>query len=106
MSAIAQPVSAGAQEGKKQPSGWEHLKHLLPYVKRYKGMVALGLLSLTLMGMAGSLPQLIIGMIVDCLKGSPQPLATLAGRSLAVLQPLFAFYAPMSRHALGLYCVI
>ncbi len=40
------------------------------------------------------------------LKGSPQPLSTLAGASRAVLHPLFSFYAPLSRHALGLYCLI
>jgi len=106
MSAIAQPVATDAQDRKKQASGWDHLKHLLPYVKRYKGMVALGLLSLTLMGLVGALPQLVIGSIVDCLKGSPQPLSTLTGPSRAVLQPLFSFYAPLNRHALGIYCLI
>jgi ATP-binding cassette, subfamily B, multidrug efflux pump len=105
MSAIAQPI-AGTQERKKQPSGWDHLKHLLPYVARYKRMVALGLLSLTLMGLVGALPQLIIGTIMDCLKGTPQPLSTLTGLSRATLRPLFSFYAPLDRHALGIYCVL
>ncbi len=41
-------------------------KHLIPYLTRYKGMVALGLLALTLMGLVGALPQLIIGSIMDC----------------------------------------
>ena len=54
---------------------------------RYKGMAALGLLALTLMGLVGALPQLIIGAIMDLLKGSPQPLSTLAGASRAVLHP-------------------
>jgi ATP-binding cassette subfamily B multidrug efflux pump len=106
MNAIAQPVAASAQDRKKQASGWDHLRHLLPYVKRYKGMVALGLLSLTLMGLVGALPQLVIGSIVDLLKGSQQPLATLTGTSRAILQPLFSFYSPMNRHALGIYCAI
>jgi ATP-binding cassette subfamily B multidrug efflux pump len=106
MSASAQPVAAGTQARKKQASGWDHLKHLLPYVKRYKGMVVLGLLSLTLMGLVGALPQLVIGSIIDCLKGSPQPLSTLTGPSRTVLQPLFSFYAPLNRHALGIYCLI
>ena len=57
-------------------------------------MVALGLLSLTLMGLVGSLPQLIIGSIMDCLKGSQQPLSTLTGASRHILNPLFSFYAP------------
>ncbi len=105
MSAIAQPV-AGAQARKKQVSGWEHLKHLIPYLRNYKKMSALGLLSLTLMGLVGSLPQLIIGSIMDCLKGSPQPLSTLTGVSRHILNPLFSFYAPFSRHALGVYCLL
>ncbi len=106
MSAIAQPVTAKPGEQNQQPSGWDHLKPLLPYVARYKGMVGLGLLSLTLMGLVGAVPQLVIGAIVDCLKGSPQPLATLTGTSRAILQPLLSFYAPSSRHALGIYCLI
>src|SRR6204780_3865334 len=105
MSAIAQPI-AGPQVRKKQATSWEHLKSLVPYVFRYKGMVGLGLLSLTLMGLAGALPQLIIGTIMDCLKGSDQPLSTLTGVSRSVLSPLFSFYAPLSRHALAMYCII
>src|ERR1700730_17777171 len=106
MSAIAHPVSSTAAQRDHEPSGWDHLKALLPYVKRYKGMVALGLLALALMGIVGALPQLIIGAITDCLKGSPQALSTLSGTSRAILRPLFSFYAPLSRHALGLYCLI
>ena len=107
MSATAQSVSVASAGAKaKQASGWDHLKHLLPYVVRYKGMSFLGLLSLTLMGLVGALPQLIIGSIMDCLKGSPQALATLSGPSRTLLHPLFSFYAPMSRHALGIYCLL
>ena len=105
MSVIAQPVAA-TQARQKQPSGWEQLKHLLPYVKNYKKMVALGLLSLTLMGLVGSLPQLIIGTIMDCLQGTGRPLSTLTGASRHILAPLFSFYAPHNRHALGVYCLL
>lgn len=105
MSAIAQPVPLAAQP-KKEPSGWNHLKTLIPYVTRYKAFVSLGLLTLTLMGLVGALPQLIIGMITDCLKGSPQSLSTLTGTSRSILRPLFSMYVPLSRHALGLYCLI
>jgi len=108
MSAIAQSVAGSTrkEDKPKQPSGWDQLKHLIPYMTRYKGMVALGLLSLTLMGIVGALPQLIIGSVVDLLKGSPQPLATLSGVSRSMLHPLFTLYAPLNRHALGLYCLI
>jgi ATP-binding cassette, subfamily B, multidrug efflux pump len=108
MSAIAQSVAGSTrkEDKPKQPSGWDQLKHLIPYMTRYKGMVALGLVSLTLMGIVGALPQLIIGSVVDLLKGSPQPLATLSGVSRSMLHPLFKLYAPLNRHALGLYCLI
>ncbi len=46
-------------------------------------MTALGLVTNTLMGLVGALPQLIIGMITDCLTGSPQTLATLQGSARA-----------------------
>ena len=105
MSAIAQPVAATSRPA-RVPSGWDHLKALLPYVKRYKGMTVLGLLALILMALVGALPQLIIGAITDLLKGSPQPLSTLVGPSRSLLVPLFSFYSPLSRHALGLYCMI
>ncbi|MFZ3216244.1 MAG: ABC transporter ATP-binding protein [Candidatus Acidiferrales bacterium] len=106
MSAIAQTAAVNAARPVKRASGWDHLKTLIPYVMRYKGMTALGLLTLALMGLVGTLPQLIIGMITDCLEGSPQALATLHGSARAMLSPLLTLYAPLSRHALGMFCVI
>jgi ATP-binding cassette subfamily B multidrug efflux pump len=106
MSAIAQPVVATVRRPQPKPSGWKEMKALVPYVLRYKGMTAVGLLMLALMGLVGALPQLIIGMITDLVQGSPRTLATLGGFSRALLSPLFSIYAPFSRHALGLYCLI
>jgi ATP-binding cassette subfamily B protein len=90
----------------KKPSGWDHLKTLLPYVSRYKSMTALGLLTNTLMGLVGAFPQLIIGMITDCISGSARTLSTLTGTARIALSPLLSLYAPMNRHALGLFCLI
>jgi ATP-binding cassette, subfamily B, multidrug efflux pump len=108
VSAIAQPaaVSAAAARPVKKPSGWDHLKTLLPYVRRYKSMTALGLLTNTLMGLVGAFPQLIIGMITDCISGSARTLSTLTGTARIALSPLLSLYAPMNRHALGLFCMI
>ena len=106
MSAIAQPAAASAARPVKQASGWDHLKTLIPYVRRYKGMTALGLLTNTLMGLVGAFPQLIIGMITDCISGSARTLSTLTGTARTALSPLLALYAPMNRHALGLFCMI
>jgi ATP-binding cassette, subfamily B, multidrug efflux pump len=105
VSAIAQPA-VGTSAKVKQPSGFDQLRTLLPYVKRYKAMTALGLVTNTLTGLVGALPQLVIGAITDCLTGSQKTLATLQGSARAVLAPLFSFYAPLSRTALGKYCII
>ncbi len=105
MSAAAQTAVTAATPPARNLSAWDHLKTLLPYVARFKGMTALGLLTLALMGIVGALPQLIQGIIVDSLNGLPQPLMTLTGTSRAVLKPILSFYAPVSRHALTLYCI-
>jgi ATP-binding cassette, subfamily B, multidrug efflux pump len=107
VSAIAQPaaVSAAARPAKKA-SGWDQLKTLIPYVKRYKAMTLLGLLTNTLMGLIGALPQLVIGMITDCISGSSKTLSTLSGTARIALAPLLSLYTPMNRHALGQFCVI
>ena len=107
MSAIVQPAAVNvAARAVKKASGWDHLKTLLPYVGRYKSMTALGLLTNTLMGLVGAFPQLIIGMITDCISGSAHTLSTLTGTARVALSPLLALYAPMNRHALGLFCLI
>jgi ATP-binding cassette subfamily B protein len=105
VNAIAQPVAQQAARRERKPSGWDQLRPLLPYVARYKGMTALGLLTLALMGIAGAVPQLVQGIIVDCLNGLAAPLTTLTGMSRAVLRPILSFYAPKSAHAVALYCV-
>ena len=93
-----------AAPSEKRPSGWDHLKTLLPYVSRYKRMTALGLLMLGLMAVAGAVPQLVQGIIVDCLTGLATPLASLHGVARATLRPILSFYSPNSMHAIGLYC--
>ncbi|HXX70949.1 MAG TPA: ABC transporter ATP-binding protein [Candidatus Acidoferrum sp.] len=105
MSAIAQPAATSAAQAQRKPSGWQNLKPLLPYLARYKGMVVLGLVFDALMGIVGALPQLVQGIITDCLTGLPQPLSTLAGTARHILWPLLRYYAPVNRRALGIYCL-
>jgi ATP-binding cassette, subfamily B, multidrug efflux pump len=109
VSAAAQTVagtSAAAQKPKKKSSGWSELKTLAPYLRKYKGMTTVGLITLTLMGIVGALPQLIIGMITDCLQGAPQTLTTLHGYARFLLTPLIHIYGPLSRHALETFCLV
>jgi len=109
VSAAAQTVagtSSAVAKPKKKSSGWNDLKTLLPYLRKYKGMTTVGLITLTLMGVVGALPQLIIGMITDCLQGAPQTLTTLHGYARTLLTPLMQMYSPLSRHALGWFCAV
>src|SRR5215469_11365429 len=105
MSAIAQPAAAASTRPQRKPSGWQHLKPLLPYIARYKGMVVLGLTFDALMGIVGSLPQLIQGIITDSLNGLPQPLSTLTGSARHLISPLLKYYAPFNKRALAIYCI-
>lgn len=106
MSAAAEPVSAAAAaKPERQPSGWEHMRPLLPYVWRYKRMTAIGLAALALTGIIGAIPQLVQGIIADSLTGLAQPLTTLTGTARHLLGPLLTHYAPMSARALGFYCL-
>jgi ATP-binding cassette, subfamily B, multidrug efflux pump len=105
VSAAAQ-TAVGALRPDRKPSGWDNLKPLVPYVLKYKRTTLVGLAALVIVGLVGALPQLIIGIIVDLLKGSPAPLSTLTGFSRHVLHPLFALYEPRSQHALGIFCLL
>jgi ATP-binding cassette subfamily B protein len=67
-------------------------------------MTMLGLLTLALMGLVGSLPPLIIGIIFDSLGKSPQALSNLQGMARSLLHPLFIFYHPLSARAVMFYC--
>ena len=106
MSAAAESVStAVAAKPEHKPSGWENIRPLIPYVFNYKGMTAVGLLALALMGITGAIPQLVQGIIADSLTGLPQPLTTLTGTARHLLSPLLSHYAPLSSRALAFYCI-
>ncbi len=104
MSAAAQAVSTTAPGVERKPSGWQHLRPLLPYLARYRWMVVLGLIFDALMGMVGAIPQLIQGIITDSLSGLTVPLSTLTGTARRILWPVLKYYAPLNRHALAIYC--
>jgi len=93
-------------------SGWENLRGLLPYLGRYKGAIALGLLTLALMGLIGNIVPLATGIITDSLAGSARPfestLGAARGRMLGGdwLSNLVPYYQPHSRHTVGIYCLI
>ncbi len=90
-----------------QPAGgWGSLRALLPYLRRYRGQVASGLLVLTLMGLVGTLAPLFIGAMVDTLSGAPRPLSHLGSVVGPLVRALLWFYRPADRHTLFLCALL
>ena len=110
MSTSAAVLRAGGPK-KPEVSARENLRGLWPYLGRYKGSIVLGLITLALMGIIGTLVPLASGIIVDTLTGSPHPFtsaessraAGLAGDWLSRIVP---YYAAHSRQTLGIYCLV
>jgi ATP-binding cassette, subfamily B, multidrug efflux pump len=103
--------TAGSATSKKLgQSSWQaNLLGLVPYLRRYRPAIALGMLTLVVSSLAQNVIPLATGVITDILTGSSQPFQTgsqgqlLAGSWLSRTIP---FYAPQSRHALGVYCLL
>jgi ATP-binding cassette subfamily B protein len=101
-------------ESKETPriSGGKDLLGLVPYLGRYKGAIAVGLLTLMLMGIVQNIIPLASGIIFDSLAGSPQPFANSSAGSVAIpigssaLSRIIPFYAPHSRQTLNIYCLV
>jgi len=110
MSTAATALRKGAANQSKK-STWENLRGLVPYLGRYKGAIALGLLTLALMGIIGNIVPLATGIITDTLAGSPRPFShPMHGVAGAVgsdrLGSLVPYYQPDSRRTLGFYCLV
>lgn len=105
-------AATAAKTSRRAPqhsSAAKNLLGLMPYLGRYRPAIALGLLALALTSIIGNIIPLATGVMTDILAGSPRPFQTnthaqaLAGDWLSRDIP---FYAPHSRHALGIYCLI
>jgi ATP-binding cassette subfamily B protein len=111
MSAARTTVRAEAANKPKKSSSWVNLRGLVPYLARYKGSIALGLLTLALMGLIGNIVPLATGVITDTLAGSQRPFErTTHGAAdvvpLSWLSNLLPYYEPHSRRTLLIYCCI
>jgi len=106
-----QPAAAAkkSQPPQAHTSSAKNLLGLVPYLARYRPAIALGLLVLALTSIIGNIIPLATGVMTDILAGSARPFQSnshakaLAGDWLSRDIP---FYAPHSRHALGIYCLI
>ena len=112
MSSPATTGSAG-NAAKKAPktSARKNLRGLLPYLGRYKGAIAFGLLTLVLMGLIGSIVPLTTGIITDTLAGSSRPFEFVTHGANDVtplnwLSNLVPYYQPHSRQTLLIYLLI
>jgi ATP-binding cassette subfamily B multidrug efflux pump len=109
----AATATQSTEPKKKAPkvSSWKNLSGLVPYLGRYKGAIALGLLTLALMGIIGNVVPLATGIITDTLSGSPRPFShpshgiagTMGANWLGDLVP---YYQAHSRQTLLIYCLV
>jgi ATP-binding cassette subfamily B multidrug efflux pump len=113
MSAAATTSAAvGTKVASNEPpkvSAWKNLRGLFPYLRRYPGGLALGLLATVLMGIIGNIVPLAIGIIIDVLAGSARPFSNgvvVGALKANWLSTIIPFYQPSSQHTLGIYCVL
>ncbi|HXC49149.1 MAG TPA: ABC transporter ATP-binding protein [Candidatus Sulfotelmatobacter sp.] len=110
MSTSAAVLRAG---GPRKPgvSTWENLRGLWPYLGRYTGTIALGMVALAIMGLIGVIVPLATGIITDTVAGSARPFEQVAHGAtdlgaLNRLSSLIPHYQPNSRGTLSFYCLI
>jgi ATP-binding cassette subfamily B protein len=88
----------------KRVSGWAQLSRLRPYVARHKTEVVIGMITQIGMGITGTLLPLIMGAVVDCIKGAEAPLAQLGRLAQISLGFLLPYYHPKSPQTLAVFC--
>ena len=108
--------SAGnrASKGKRESAPDKALRGLMPYLRRYTGGIVFGLLTVVLMSFIGNALPLAIGVMTDTLAGNSVPFEHFAqagtpvvlGMNASTLSRFIPYYAPSSRHTLGIYCLI
>jgi ATP-binding cassette subfamily B protein len=103
---------AAASTAKKKAapsSAGKNLVGLFPYLARYPGAIALGMVALVLTSLIGNIIPLATGVMTDIIAGSAHPFETSThGNALAGtwISRAIPFYAPHDRHVLGVYCLI
>jgi ATP-binding cassette, subfamily B, multidrug efflux pump len=112
MSATATTRSSTQATAKpKKMSASRNLRGLLPYLGKYKGAIALGFVTLILMGLIGNIVPLATGVITDTLAGSSRPFEMAMHGAHDVgplnwLSNLVPYYQPHNRHTLLIYCLV
>ena len=105
MSATANTWPGAAANNRRKPvSPWGHLSRLLPYFRGHGGEIILGLLSQAGMGITGTLLPLLVGAVVDCIKGAEAPLVQLGRLTQLSLGFLLPYYHPHSGQTIAIFC--
>jgi ATP-binding cassette subfamily B multidrug efflux pump len=104
-------VNSRTNKAVKKPahsSSFRNLVGLGPYLRRYPGAIALGFLTLVISSLALNVIPLITGVATDVIVGNAHPFQSSSQSALvgnSWLSQSIPFYAPHSRHALGIYCL-
>jgi ATP-binding cassette subfamily B multidrug efflux pump len=114
MSAVTPATVNRASKSSRAALSDKDLRGLMPYLRRYPGGIVFGLLMVVLMGFVGNVLPLATGVMTDTLAGNPVPFehATQTGAPVVLglnpstLSRSIPYYAPSSRHTLGIYCLI
>src|SRR5260370_32652101 len=114
MSAVPPTAGNRTPKGTRESAPGKGLRGLMPYLRRYPGGIVFGLLTVVLMSIIGNVLPLATGVMTDTLAGNsvpfehstktgtPAPL----GLNASTLSRSIPYYAPSSRHTLGIYCLI
>jgi ATP-binding cassette, subfamily B, multidrug efflux pump len=101
------PPSNPTKPPAAKASSWRDLAGLWPYLKRYPGAIALGLLCLLLTSLIGNIIPLTTGVITDVVAGNPRPFQSGTQNEVTgSLAHWIPFYTPHSSHAISIYCLI
>ncbi len=114
MSDSSRPAGNQAPKAATKSPSKKDLSGLMPYLRRYPGGIIFGLLTVVLMGVIGNVLPLATGVMTDTLAGNPVPFEhttetgapIVLGLNASALSRSIPFYAPSSRHTLGIYCLI
>ena len=108
MSAAAATIGANTSAAKKPPksSSWKHLVGLFPYLGRYRGALSFGMFVLVLSSIVQGVIPLATGVLTDILAGSAVPFEKSRQFAGSWLSRDIPWYAPHSRHSLGIYCLL
>lgn len=109
MSAAAATLGATAAKKPPKTSAWKNLVGLFPYLGRYRGGIAFGMFMLVVSSVVQNIIPLATGIMTDIIAGSAVPFEhSVQAHQLDVswLSRVVPWYAPSSRHALGVYCLV